>query len=258
VEAREAVRIPEEEQALEEREIDESQPTAVREPVDDGLVYLDAVPRTSEPPGAPPHAAPRRLVPEPVDAPSHESTPSGARRPSRPDLPALPPMASEEDSPLVSFEAICNGLDRAEDATTVARLLVLASPPRASLSVIFDLQGQMAQALAACGTPLSPAEVRGLTLPISSSYLLTQAHMQAEAVWGTAARDPLLQVISGYLRAPAPEEACVVPISRGKRVVQLLCVQMPVGEHLSKPIFDELVRLGRKATETYDRLLDER
>jgi len=74
-------------------------------------------------------------------------------------------------------------------------------------------------------------------------------------VWGTSARDPLLQVISGYLRAPAPEEACVVPISRGKRVVQLLCVQMPVGEHLSKPIFDELVRLGRKATETYDRLL---
>ena len=257
-----AVRGPEEEHdpAATAREIDESQPTAVREPRepagDDGLACLDDVRASVAPAEHPRHPmlepseAPREHVP-----PSRESTPSGLRRPSTPDLPALPPTESADDSALSSFEAVCSGLDRAEDAPTVARLLVLGSPPRASLSVIFDLQGQMAQALAAYGTPLSPAEVRGLTLPISSSYLLTQAHAHAEAVWGTAARDPLLQVISGYLRAPAPEEACVVPISRGKRVVQLLCVQMPMGEHLSKPIFDELVRLGRKATETYDRLL---
>jgi hypothetical protein len=248
--------------------------------IDDGdhdqdLVYLDAVPRTPtspsnvavsaplrEEPSPHPTPEPPPRTPRPITAPAAR-LPSTAPRPAEaarqraelPDLPAVPPAEDAAAAPpLVSLEAVFSGLDQAMEGSTVGRLLLLGASAQASLSVLFHLQGEMAIAQDAIGSPLAAEQVQQLTLPLGSSLLLHQAGALGEPVWGTVARDPLQQVVSGYLRAPRPDHVCVVPVSLGGRVAQLLCVQFPVGVPLTKEIYDDLIRLAEKGSATYARL----
>jgi hypothetical protein len=210
-------------------------------------------PSSSMPPLTP---QPALVSSQPASAPSRPPDAVRSARAELPDLPMIPATAEDasEPLPLVSLEAVFSGLDQAVEGSAVGRLLVLGASAHASLSVLFHLQGEMLSALHAIGSPLTVEQVQQLTLPLGSSFLLRQASSLGEPVWGTVARDPLQQVVSGYLRAPQPDQICVLPISLGGRVAQLLCVQFPVGEHLTKVIYDELIRLADKGSTTYARL----
>lgn len=171
-------------------------------------------------------------------------------------VPVPAPKASAVPRPS-GVEAICAALDRAAERDAVARVLVEPVLPQAALTVLFLVRGEMAIALAANGTLLAEEEVRRLVLPLASSTFLREACTSGEVVQGLAQTDPLQQVIAGYLQGPAPEEACVVPIAVGKRVINLLCVQTPSGSPLGASALEELRRVGEHAAAAYARLIRE-
>jgi hypothetical protein len=152
-------------------------------------------------------------------------------------------------------------LSSASDRDAVARLLVspvLAAP---TLNVLFLVRGELAVALAASdGSFSTPApalraeEIQRLTLPIASSPMLREA-IGGQLQIGPAASDPMQQVISGFLRAPAPEEACVVPVVMASRVVNLLCVQSPSGSKLPPDSAEKLLQVAALASSAYGQLI---
>jgi hypothetical protein len=79
--------------------------------------------------------------------------------------------------------------------------------------------------------------------------------VERRAMRGAARDDPLQQVIAGYLRSPIPEEACVVPVVVGKRVVNLLCVQTAQGTSFEADSVKALSAVGVKAAVAYARVI---
>ena len=211
------------------------------------LVYLDDVARLPSQPALP--------VPEPEEEDDFEVT---VQEPEY--LLEDPAQEEVEEHPtleLLDPQAFNRALDEAVDRDTVTQLAVRFSQAEASLRVLFLVRGDMAVALTANPTALLPQQTGGLVIPLSSPSLLQRAYSTAKLAEGRAEEDPLQRVICGYLQADTPKTACVAPITVGKRVINLICVQYQ-SESLAEGVQDELQRMAEKISGTYTRLIREK
>jgi hypothetical protein len=123
--------------------------------------------------------------------------------------------------------------------------------------VLFRVKDGIASALAAAPSALAAGEVRRLQIPLTPGSLLQRAHATGTRVRERAAVDPLQKIISAYLRAPDPGEVCVLPISVARRVISLICVQLPGSETWVEQDLDRLGRLAEAVAGAYLRLIQE-
>jgi len=222
----------------------------VPEPDDDFEVVVEEPEEDpTEVVGLPPDAD-TAVVPT-SDALSPEST-------AAPEAPRKegPTVVVHDTLSLSGLKAAAAAMDGAEDRDVVIDLLIHAFRYQPVLAVLFLIRGEMAVGLAS-SIAIPRDEVRGLVLPLGTPSLLHEAFARQQAVQGTAKEDPLQQVIARYLRWEEPEEACVVPVSHGGRVINLLCVQTKTGTRFPTVIVDELDHLAHKAADGYVRLIQQ-
>lgn len=170
---------------------------------------------------------------------------------------AEPPSPPTRPSPPDLMAELSAQLERAARKEEVAATLVRAGSDRPSIAVLFLVRGDSATALVARGSSLPAAEVARLVLPLAASPLFRAATEQGRPARGSALEDPMQQVISGFLRAPAAEEACVAPVMLARRAVNVLCVQSPHPARLPAGIEDALAGLCASAAAAYGRLIRE-
>lgn len=172
-----------------------------------------------------------------------------------PEPPRSPPAPSSPPPDLMA--ELTAQLERATSKDEVAATLLRAGSDRPSVAVLFLVRGDSATALAARGSTLPAEEVARLLLPLPASPLFRAATEQGRPARGSALEDPMQQVISGFLRAPAAEEACVAPVMLARRAVNILCVQSPHPARLPAGIEEALAELCARAAAAYGRLIRE-
>ena len=155
------------------------------------------------------------------------------------------------------LEAVRIALSRARDRGAVAALAVRPVLSQPSVSVLFRVQKEAALALATAPCTVPFAEVRRLELPLSPGSLLQRAQKTGEPVRAPASTDPLQKILSAYLRAPEPGEVCVAPVLVSRRVVSLICVQLPAGAALDEADAARLAELAGAVAGAYVRLIRE-
>lgn len=161
----------------------------------------------------------------------------------------------QEPQSILSVGSLAASLEDARDRDAIIDLLVAPFDAQISISVLFMVRNDMALGLVAGGTSASPDEVRGLVLPLGTPSLLSRALKSRQVVGGDAREDHTQQVISRYLGAAEPGEACVGPILLGTRVVNLLCVQTQAGMHFDRDMVDKLSLVCQRAAVGYVRLM---
>jgi hypothetical protein len=171
--------------------------------------------------------------------------------------PTLDPFEIEQTPNIMDAEAIGFALDNAQDRDTVVSLLVQPLRSQAATrSALFLVRGEMAVGLAVGpNTDLPNEEIKGLVLPLVAPSSLRRAVARRKVVIGNAHKDPLQQVISRYLHWPEPEEVCIAPVSHGKRVINLLCIQTASGTRFTTGFAEEIKHLCDKAAAAYVRLI---
>jgi hypothetical protein len=222
-----------------------------------------AIPRVAPaPPGALPPAVP---------APAHEEedpelvflddVPHGA--PGDDDFEVTVDLEGEASAAAAPADqpeglpAVRIALSKARDRNTVAALAVRPVLSCPSLSVVFRIQKGVAVALAAAPSSVPAAEVRRLELPLTPGSLLQRAERAGELTRGLASADPLQKVVSAYLRAAEPGEVLVAPVTVSRRVVSLICVQLPVGTAVAEAEVSNLNELASAVAGAYVRLIRE-
>jgi hypothetical protein len=146
-------------------------------------------------------------------------------------------------------------LGRVNDPEAVLDLLAFTVIPGASCIVVLLVRDRIAYGLRAAGTRLEQEDVRALVAPLSSGGLLHRALEGRALVRGPAVEDHAQQLLSRYLRAPEPTEACVAPVVLGKRVVNLVCVQTAEPEGLREEAIEAVEQLRRAAAAAYLRVI---
>lgn len=147
-------------------------------------------------------------------------------------------------------------LTRIDQATTREALIQTLVEPvteGVTLSLLVLLRNEMAVGLAAWGTPLPQKQVRSLVVPTNTPSLLQRATASRGPVRGMGREDDLQTMIATYLRAPAPQACCVVPVMLLQRVINLICVQSktPLADH----DVALLQRIAERAAAAYERLV---
>jgi len=175
--------------------------------------------------------------------------------------PFTPPKGNEDETRVVHDTLTIGGLrsaatamEHAEDRDAIIDLLVHPFRYQPVLGVLFLVRGEMAVGLSV-STAHKREEVRGLALPLATASLLHEAFYRKQVVLGTAAEDPLQQVIARYLRWDEPEEVCVAPVSHGDRVINLLCVQTRTGTRFPAEMKHEMEALCDRAAQSYVALI---
>jgi hypothetical protein len=153
--------------------------------------------------------------------------------------------------------AVRIALSKARDRNTVAALAVRPVLSCPSLYAVFRIHKEVAMALAAAPSSVPAAEVRRLELPLSPGSLLQRAEKSAELTRGAASADPLQKVLSAYLRAPEPDQVLVAPVVVSRRVVSLICVQLPAGTTVDEAEVGNLRELASAVAGAYVRLIRE-
>ncbi|MBK6847257.1 MAG: GAF domain-containing protein [Proteobacteria bacterium] len=153
----------------------------------------------------------------------------------------------------VAGDELLARIDQATTRETLIQALVEPVTESVTLSLLVLLRNEMAVGLAAWGTPLPQKQVRGLVVPTNTPSLLQRATASRAPVRGTGREDDLQAMIATYLRAPAPQACCVVPVMLLQRVINLICVQSKT------PLTDHdvalLQRIGEHAAAAYERLV---
>jgi hypothetical protein len=144
-------------------------------------------------------------------------------------------------------------LGRVNDPDDVLDLLTFSIIPGASCIVVLLVRDRIAHGLRASGTRLDQEEVRALVAP--SEGLLHRALEERVVVRGSASEDHTQQLISRYLRAPEPTEACVAPVVLGKRVVNLVCVQTALPEGIRDEAVEAVEHLRAAAAAAFLRAI---
>jgi len=158
-------------------------------------------------------------------------------------------------SPL-SVDEVMGLLEMAADRETIVKALLQPVLSGSSLGLLLLPKKDVAVGIAACGSEISPLQVRQLMLPLSFPSSVVQSLKTKRVVRATTEDDALQQMIATYLRAPTPKEACVAPVIIRNKVVNLVCVQTDRG-------FDDkaegfLERITNAAADAYMRLLVQR
>ena len=163
------------------------------------------------------------------------------------DLPVI------EDAPAPLEQALA-AMDRARSQQDVARCLVQPVVAGTSLTVLFMVRGKALVGVAAQGTDAA-ARVGELVVSLTPRSLLRECFERRVVVRGPG-QDPFVNLVAGYLEAPAPVEACVAPVFAGQQVAQLLCTlsgQSP----LDGGAAEALGQLCARATQRHARLVSD-
>lgn len=159
--------------------------------------------------------------------------------------------SGESISEVVFVSEVIAEIQRARDRETVISQLLRPVLRGTSLNVLLLPKGALANGLAALGTDMPNSQVRQLMVPLNAPSLLSEAHETRDVQRGPA--DAFQQMIANYLRAPAPAEACVVPITVSGKVINLLCCQS--SSFLPQNAQEDLLRLAMQASTAYKRLI---
>ena len=153
-------------------------------------------------------------------------------------------------------QALVGRIVRAQTREEVVTGLVQPVLPDTSLSLLLLPRDNLAVALAATGTVLTAEQVRALVVPLDRPSLIKTALDERKPAVGSADDDRLQAMMAGYLEAPPPVSACVVPICLGRNVVNLLCVQFrsPADRQATKALGE----LADAAAAAYARLIGQR
>lgn len=155
-----------------------------------------------------------------------------------------------------TLEALIGQLLRAQKGDEVVTRVVQPVLPDTTLSVLLLPRSELAVALAATGTALTAEQVRSLVVPLDVPSMIKTAFTEGRAVAGDASGDRLQVMMAAYLKAPPPVAACVVPISVGPSVANLLCVQFAAA--LNPRATELLGTLGQAASTAYTRIIGQR
>ncbi len=164
------------------------------------------------------------------------------------DLPVIEDAPAEEPP----LERALAALDRARDQQEVADALVQPVVAGTSLTVLFMVRGKALVGVAARGTAAAD-RVGELVVSLTPRSLLRQCFERRTVIRGPG-QDPFVNLVAGYLEAPAPAETCLAPVFAGQQVAQLLCTlsgQGPLGDDAA----GALTRLCARASERHARLV---
>ena len=144
-------------------------------------------------------------------------------------------------------------LQGASDRDTVVQSLLLPMLPDTTLTLLLLPKDDVAQALAAWGSPLPSDQVRALVVPLNAHSLLQQAHLNKQVCSGRTEGDTVQSMISTYLRAPDAAGGYAFPVCIGERVANLIYAQ--TARPIEPSELAKLTRVSASAAEAYRRLI---
>ncbi len=175
-------------------------------------------------------------------APAHKRARTGVVRPE----------------PRVSYRQAGDAIDSATHRDQIGEALIGYAVGRFEVAVVFLLRDQNAMGWRLYSARPVRSAVDQISLPLGGISALQAAHDAGEPFRGCSpsAGMPVERQLWRSLEVDAdPAEVLVVPVAVRQRVVNLIYVHGFDGEPLQDSLCDELVELGRKASDAYVRLI---
>lgn len=151
------------------------------------------------------------------------------------------------------LDAVLDELAQATSREAIVTSLVQPVVPHTTLSLLLLPRGELAVALAASGTSLTPKQVHAFVVPLKGPSTIKRAYLEHAGVCCATTEDPLQQMIATYLRTPVPRWACVVPVIVGGQAVHLLCTHL--ASETASGAVDMLLKLAEAGANAYGRLI---
>lgn len=180
-----------------------------------------------------------------VRKPPPIAIPARARKLTMPDVPAG----------MLGLEEALTRIDRVTSRQALVKQMIHPVLPETSLNLLTLVRGDVAIAMGAWGTELSPSLVRALVLPLGMDSLLRKAYEERVVVRAPAMQCRLQKMIAVYLRKDVPVEACITPVCFDGKVVNLICAHTTAA--FRESAVGDLLTLAARASAAYKRLMDE-
>lgn len=163
---------------------------------------------------------------------------------------------SPKKDPAFALDQLVQRLDHATRADEVVATLLRPPLANMTLAVLLLPRGDIGSTLGAWGTELPQSEARTLVVPLNVPSLFKRSLSERRPTVGETKGDPIQAMVATFLRAPAAQVGCALPVLLGERIVNLLYLQsaQPIGE----ASLGELTSLVAHAARTYGRLLSAR